>query len=320
MKRVAVLRGGPSSEYEVSLKSGGAVLEVLRKLDYIHKDIIITKNGEWLESGIVRSPEKALEAVDVVFLALHGEYGEDGQVQRLLQRLNIPFNGSNAFTSAVAFNKELTKRTLKESGVLMPSHRRIDRQNLYNLDSDIDYIKDTMHSELFVKPTASGSSVGARHISEISSLKQTLQELLTQHESVLVEEFIRGKEATVGVIEELRDHDLYVLPAVEIIPPSGLPFFSAEVKYNGATTEICPGRFSYDEKTKLAEAAAIVHRALHCTHYSRSDFIVRNGEVYFLEINTLPGLTNESLFPKAAAAIGLDFKDLIHHLIKTSKV
>jgi D-alanine-D-alanine ligase len=320
MKRVAVLRGGPSSEYDVSLRSGAAVLTALCKLEYPHKDITITKNGDWLESGIVKSPGKALEAVDVIFIALHGEYGEDGQVQRMLQRLNIPFTGSNAFSSAVAFNKELTKHSLKGHGIKMARHRKVDHTSLRNLQAEIDYIAETMQSELFIKPLSSGSSIGARYIGTHAHLRDALSELLELYEAVMVEEFIRGKEATVGVLEDFRDHDLYVLPPIEIVPPNGQPFFSNEVKYSGTTEEIVPGRFSYAEKAALADAAARIHRVLHCNHYSRSDFIVKDEEVYFLEINTLPGLTDESLLPKAAAAVGLSFEELIQHLIETSRV
>jgi D-alanine-D-alanine ligase len=319
MKRVAVLRGGPSSEYDVSLRSGAAVLEALRDLHYPHKDIIITKKGEWLEMGIARSPEKALEAVDTVFLALHGEFGEDGQVQRLLQRLKIPFTGSNALASAIAFNKELTKQTLKEHGINMAKHRRVSREELQDVDSLAESIVEDMGAELFIKPVTGGSSIGARYVPHAEALKPALEELLAEQESVMIEEFIRGREATVGLLHGFRNQDLYVLPVVEIVPPNGLPYFSAEVKYNGATEEIVPGRFTYHEKTKLADAATLVHRALNCNHYSRADFIVRDGEVYFLEINTLPGLTDQSLFPKAAAAVGLEFKDLIRHLVETSQ-
>ncbi len=320
MKRVAVLRGGPSSEYDVSLKSGAAVLSALQKLNYPHKDITITKKGDWLESGIARSPEKALEAVDVVFVALHGEYGEDGQIQRILQRLSIPFTGSNAFSSAVAFNKELAKHSLKDHGIKMAKHRRVDRASLHSLQSEIDYIRESMLPELFVKPLASGSSIGARYVANHTHLREVLSELLEIYDAVMVEEFIRGKEATVGVLERFRDHDMYVLPAIEIVPPHGQPFFSHEVKYNGTTEEIVPGRFSYAEKAALSDAAARIHKALHCDHYSRSDFIVKDGEVYFLEINTLPGLTDESLLPKAAAAVGLTFEELVRHLVETSRV
>lgn len=320
MKRIAVLRGGPSSEYDVSLLSGAAVLKSLRELNYPHKDIIISKKGEWLESGMTRTPDSALDAVDVVFIALHGEYGEDGQIQRILHRKNIPFTGSRAMSSAIAFNKELTKQTLKDFDIKMVPHRRVDKFSLHNLQFELDYIEETMHSELFVKPLASGSSIGARYIPDRSTLEAALRELLTLYDSVMVEEFIRGREATVGVLQNFRGQSLYVLPPIEIVPPGGQPFFSNEVKYNGMTEEICPGRFSFDEKVKLAEAAALAHTALHLDHYSRSDFIVKNGEVYFLEVNTLPGLTGESLLPKAAAAIGLEFNDLVKHLVETSRV
>jgi D-alanine-D-alanine ligase len=320
MKRIAVLRGGPSSEYDVSLLSGAAVLKSLRELNYPHKDIIISKKGEWLESGMTRTPDSALEAVDVVFIALHGEYGEDGQIQRILHRKKIPFTGSGAMSSAIAFNKELSKQTLKDFDIKMVPHRRVDKLSLHNLQFELDFIEETMHSELFVKPLASGSSIGARYTPDKTALETALRELLTLYDSVMVEEFIRGREATVGVLQDFRGQSLYVLPPIEIVPPGGQPFFSNEVKYNGTTEEICPGRFSYDEKAKLAEAATLAHTALHLDHYSRSDFIVRNGEVYFLEVNTLPGLTSESLLPKAAAAIGLEFNDLVKHLVETSRV
>lgn len=320
MKRIAVLRGGPSSEYDVSLLSGAAVLKSLRALNYPHKDIIISKKGEWLESGIVRTPDNALEAVDVVFIALHGEYGEDGQIQRLLHRKKIPFTGSGAMSSAIAFNKDLSKQTLKDFDIKMVPHRRVDKQSLHNIQFELDYIGETMSDELFIKPLNSGSSIGARYIPSKAALESALRELLSLYDAVMVEEYIRGREATVGVLQDFRGQSLYVLPPIEIVPPGGQPFFSNEVKYNGSTEEICPGRFSFDEKVKLAEAAALAHTALHLDHYSRSDFIVKNGEVYFLEVNTLPGLTDESLLPKAAAAIGLEFNELVKHLVETSRV
>lgn len=315
MKRVAVLRGGPSEEYSVSLKTGAAVLDALKGLDYAHKDIVITRKGEWLEDGFVRRPEAALEAVDVVFIALHGHYGEDGQVQKILQRLNIPFTGSKSLSSAVAFNKELTKHTLNSHNINMPRHRRMHREEVDRLDEEIPNIFQEIGNELFVKPLDSGSSLGARYVPNEETLRVALNDLFQIYDQVLIEQFIRGREATVGVLDNFRNEKLYTLPVIEIVPPGGEPLFSHENKYNGQTEEIVPGRFSYHEKAALAEAAAVVHKAIDCKNYSRSDFIVRDGEVYFLEINTLPGLTPESLFPKAAAAIGLDFPFLIQHLI-----
>jgi D-alanine-D-alanine ligase len=123
--RVAVLRGGPSNEYDVSMQSGANVLAALKELGYQVRDIVITRKGEWLENGLVKQPAQALEAVDAVFIALHGAYGEDGTLQRLLQIHKIPFTGSNALSSNIAFNKILTKQTLQEHGVLAPKDHKV---------------------------------------------------------------------------------------------------------------------------------------------------------------------------------------------------
>lgn len=319
MKRVAVLRGGPSEEYAVSMQTGRTVLTALDTLAYPHKDIVITKKGEWLENGYIKRPESTLEGVDMVFIALHGTYGEDGQVQRLLERKMLPFTGTRALSSSIAFNKELTKLTLQPHGILMPRHRRLQRSQLPEIDEIIQDIVTELGSELFIKPLASGSSIGARYIPNTVLLRSSIIELLSRYDNLLVEEFIRGREVTVGVLDQFRTENTYVLPAVEIIPPNGEPLFSHENKYNGKTAEIIPGRFSYHEKSELSRIAALVHEILGCRHYSRSDFIVKDGNIYFLEINTLPGLTDQSLYPKAAAAVGLSYTDLVKHLIELAR-
>ncbi len=314
-KRVAVLRGGPSEEYAESMLSGEAVLNALKQLGVSYKDIVITRKGEWLDNGFVKHPESALKTVDVVFIALHGQYGEDGQVQRILERTKIPFTGSRALTSAIAFNKELTKHTLRSHNIKMPRHRQVSLHELESIEDELPNIFSEIGSELFVKPVANGSSLGARYVPNKDSLRSALTELLQQYDKVMIEEFIRGREATVGILDNFRDEPTYTLPVIEIIPPNGTPLFSRENKYDGGTDKIVPGRFSYHEKSLLADAASLAHKIIGCKHYSRSDFIVRDGEVYFLEINTLPGLTAESLFPKAAAAVGLEFPGLVKHLV-----
>lgn len=316
--RVAVLRGGPSDEYSVSMQTGRRVLDALDELGYPHKDIVITKKGEWLENGFVRQPEATLEAIDVVFIALHGTYGEDGQVQRILERRMIPFTGSRAIPSAIAFNKELTKHTLVPLDIKMPKHRKINRAEFLETKDDIGDLFSVVGKELLIKPVASGSSFGAAYVPNETMLTSTLEKLFQTYENILIEEYIRGREATVGVINDFRSEKTYVLPTIEIIPPGGEPLFSHESKYNGKTEEVIPGRFSYHEKSELSRIAATIHEVMGCRQYSRSDFIVRNGDVYFLEINTLPGLTKESLFPKAAAAVGLSYPQLIKHLVDSA--
>lgn len=318
MKRIAVLRGGPSEEYSVSMQSGNAVLNALKRLEYPHKDVVITKNGEWLQDGFVRSPDATLEAVDTVFIALHGTYGEDGQVQRILERKGIPFTGSRALSSAIAFNKELTKHTLRPHSVRMPRHRRVKREEMDRLDEEIPHIFNEIGNELFIKPLTNGSSLGARYVPHEDALRNALSDLFTNYNQVLIEQYIRGREATVGILDNFREEQNYALPVIEIVPPSGEPMFSHEHKYNGQTDEICPGRFSYQEKAELSRIANQVHKLIDCKHYSRSDFIIRDGEIYFLEVNTLPGLTSESLFPKAAASVGLEFPELIRHLVENA--
>jgi len=318
-KRVAVLRGGPSSEYDVSMRSGSGVISALRDRGYHVIDIPVTKTGEWLVDGVVRTPDRALSTVDVVFIAMHGEYGEDGTVQRICERLHIPFTGSNAFPSSVAFNKDMTKRALKDAGINLPKHIKVTREHRPQIAEIVDAITATFGELFVVKPLTAGSSIGVSVV-PATELAATITAALEHYDSCMVEEYIKGVEATCAVIESFREQPLYVLPPIEIVPPATHQFFSADVKYDGRTTEICPGRFSYEEKERIAALATIVHETLDLSHYSRTDCIVRDGEVYFLEVNTLPGLTSESLFPKAAAAVGLMFPQLVSHLVETATV
>ena len=305
MKRIAVLRGGPSEEYDVSMLTGKSVLQALDLLDFEPKDITITKSGKWLHNGFELPPEKALGAIDVVFIALHGQYGEDGQVQRILERLCIPYVGTTALASGIAFNKELTKQSLFGHDVKLPRHRKMTKLEMPISEDEISLIFKEVGSELFIKPVAGGSSVGAAYVPNNETLRATLDSLFLNHDQIMIEEFVRGKEATVGVLENFRNEKHYALPVIEIIPPDGKPLFSYEDKYNGTTEEIVPGRFSYYEKTQLSDLAKKIHQVIGCRHYSRSDFILRDGDIYFLEVNTLPGLTPESLFPKATEAVGI---------------
>lgn len=318
MKRIAVIRGGPSSEYAISMKTGGAVLEALRTLDLPYKDVVITKGGEWLDGGIPRAPEQVLHAIDVVFIALHGAYGEDGRVQRIMHRLGIPYTGSRSLPSAIAFNKNLTKETLAPLGVAMPNSRRVRASEIEDLSALIDELNATLGETLFIKPVADGSSYGATKINDTIHLREQLPSILTTHPEVLIEEYINGREATVGLLEDFRGERHYVLPVIELIPPAYADFYDMTVKYNGETTYHCPGRFSSDEKEQLALIATLAHTTLGLSQYSRTDFIIRDGVPYFLEINTLPGFTATSNFPTAAASIGLAFPQLIAHLIDTA--
>lgn len=310
---VGVLRGGPSREHEVSLNTGAAILANLPEEQFLVRDIYINKNGDWHDRGRLISPERILRQVDVIMNGLHGEYGEDGQVQKLLEQFGVPYTGADSFGSYLAMNKLMSKMRAKEAGLLTPEFRYIN--NSADSEKVAFEIIRTFHQPVVVKPVGWGSSVGVSVVGGYAPVFTAIQNLFTEGApGVLIEEYIRGKEATAGVVEKLRGEALYTLPPVEIVPPSD-DFFSYGAKYSGATREICPGHFTRVATEELQRAAKIMHRALGLRHYSRSDFMVAPSGVYYLETNTLPGLTTESLLPKALASVGVAFKDFLTHLV-----
>jgi D-alanine-D-alanine ligase len=166
-----------------------------------------------------------------------------------------------------------------------------------------------------VKPADRGSSVGLALARTFRELAGALETAFSVSDNVLVEEFIRGREATCGVVDDFRDQETYALPPIEIRKP-GMEIWSYKDKYSGETEEICPGNFSVEEKRSLETLARQAHRALGLRHYSRSDFILAPRGIYLLEVNTLPGMTAESLLPKALAAVGCNYPDFLDHVIK----
>ncbi len=318
LTRVGVLRGGPSSEYEVSLKTGGNVLKTLREhfSDIYHAhDILIDKKGNWHIDGMPILPADLVRRVDVVFNALHGTYGEDGTVQLIFEIHGLPFTGSKSLPSAVGMNKVLSRQAFKDTGIKIPHGKEILSDHIReNITLVAGELFRSFPIPAVVKPVSAGSSVGV----SIARTQQELIEALTKASmygpSVLIEEYISGTEVTVGVIEGFRGQDLYVLPTVEIRPHTA--FFDYDAKYAGMSEEIVPARLAHAIKEELSHLAQKAHHALGLRHYSRSDFIIspRRG-IYLLETNTLPGLTDESLVPKALRAVGSDTHELVHHLI-----
>ncbi len=310
---VGVLRGGPSREHEISLKTGAAILANVPGDRFIARDIYIDKKGTWHDHGRPTSPDRILRQLDAVLIGLHGEYGEDGEVQKLLERFGVPYAGADSFGSYLAMHKLMAKMRAKEEGLLTPEFRHIERQE-DGEEIGRDIIR-TFSQPVVVKPIGWGSSVWVSVAAGYAPVLAAIEQLFAEGApSVLVEEYIRGREATVGVVENLRGEALYALPTIEIIPPPG-DFFSSAAKYSGATREICPGNFSRVSTEELQRAAKIMHRALGSRHYSRSDFIIAPKGVYYLETNTLPGLSRESLLPKSLAAVGIPFPDFLEHLV-----
>jgi len=311
--RVGVLRGGPSSEYEVSLQTGASVLKHLPE-QYKKEDILITKDGVWHFRGAPLDPLNLPNHIDVALLCLHGEYGEDGQVQKLLESIGVPFTGSGSLSSALGMNKLHSKKHLVDSGVKMPKHVSV-------LEGDSP---ETKASEAFnrfsppyiVKPADRGSSVGLFVVKNTHELAHAVKECLKVSPKVMIEEFIRGKEATCGVVEKMRGVDLYSLYPTEIVPPAKRAY-DYDAKYQSEETKIvCPGLFSEAEKDEISRLAILAHQKLGLRHYSRSDFIVSPRGIYYLETNTLPGLTSHSLVPKALESAGISYPEFLDHLVQ----
>lgn len=311
--RVGVLRGGPSSEYEVSLKSGETVINHLPE-HYVPVDILITKDGLWHDRGLTFSPDSLPRKVDVVFNALHGEYGEDGGVQRLLDSLKVKYTGSGHFSSALAMNKHLAKMVASRLGIKTPKFvLREENESLENLSNRV--IR-SFSPPWVIKPISKGSSVGVVVASHFPELFNILSDLETADYKFIIEEYIAGKEATCGVVENFRGQKIYALPSVEIRKPQGKTLFDYEAKYSGTTEEVCPGCFQEGEKKELESLSATIHEALGLADYSRSDFIVNRNGIYYLETNSLPGLTPNSLLPKSLAAVGVKSPHFIDHILK----
>jgi len=310
---IGVLRGGPSREHDVSLKTGHAIITHLPEDRYTTRDIYIDKEGAWHERGRPTTPDRVLPSVDAVVIGLHGEYGEDGEVQKLLERYGVPYTGSDSFGSYIAMHKVLTKERAKDIGLLTPKYRFIE-EGADTHAAAMEIVR-SFHQPVIVKPLRWGSSVGITIVGGFQPVHHAIDSLLEGGAGgVLVEELIRGTEATAGVVEGLRGESLYALPPIEIIPPES-DFFSYSAKYSGATREIVPGRFAKPVQEELMRMAKAMHEELGLRHYSRSDFIVSPKGIYFIETNTLPGMTSESLLPKSLAAIGVSFPEFLSHLV-----
>ena len=243
------------------------------------------------------------QLADVVFLGLHGACGEDGRIQAALDLMGVKYTGSGYLGSALAMDKDLTKRLIAGTGVKTPEWQTVDYA-----EGDISEIVKNAKLPCVVKPVDSGSSIGVAIPETAAELEAALIENL-KYGRVLIEQYVRGREIDVGVLGDRA------LPSIEIIPKHG--FYDYKNKYQaGATVEICPTPIDPAIEKRLGEAALKVHRALGLSAYSRSDFIVDGEEVYFLEINTLPGMTPTSLMPQEAAAVGVDYESLCKKVIE----
>lgn len=302
-KRIAVLLGGMSSEREISLKTGAAVLGALHRLGYraqaIEADRCLAEN---LKAG----------GFDIAFIALHGAFGEDGTVQGLLELLGIAYTGSGVLASAVSINKVATKQMLSCHGLPTPAFQVIAFPD-GAVDSALKAI--TLKTPFVVKPPEEGSTIGISIVAEPSGIRDAVELGLRYDSRLLIEEFIQGRELTAAVL------DGEALPLVEIIARGGFYDYQAKYQSQGDTKYVVAPAIGTDLTAQIQRLAAETYSALGCSGAARVDFLLTGeGRPYILEINTIPGMTEASLLPKAAGNAGIDFDRLVERILWSSRL
>lgn len=292
--RVGVLYGGGSDEAAISRKSGRAVLNALRLARVDARGIEVTKR---LPADLLKNK------IDFCFIALHGKYGEDGTVQGLCEMMRIPYSGSGVLASALSMNKALTKSLLSAHGIATAPFQVLSDSNQ----------KPALPLPFVVKPVDGGSAIGVTIVSKASQIKPAIKLAIKHSRQALAEKFVAGREVTAPVLGNK------VLPLVEIIPNRA--FYDFKAKYDkGGSLHVLPARLPARTASLIKKWALEAHNILGCKAFSRSDFIVdKNGRPFFLEINSVPGMTETSLYPESARAAGYSFSKMILEIIRHSR-
>jgi D-alanine-D-alanine ligase len=291
---IGVLMGGVSAEREISLRTGNAILTALLGCGY--KAIGIDADRDL--------PARLLaEGVEVAFIALHGRGGEDGSVQGLLETMCIPYTGSGILASSLALDKVMTKRILLQHGLPTP------RFDVYNVGDDMEAVIERIRTyPVIAKPAREGSTIGVTIAADAEALRQGLTVAAGYDRQVVIEEFIKGRETTVSVLDGVA------LPIIEVVPKSG--FYDFTSKYTAGQTEyLLPAEFEAPVAARMQQIAVDACQTLGCSGAARVDFMVRGDELLCLEVNTIPGMTATSLLPKAAAVTGIDFGELVQRIL-----
>ncbi|MDE2027600.1 MAG: D-alanine--D-alanine ligase [Candidatus Omnitrophica bacterium] len=298
---IGVLMGGYSSEREISLRSGQAVAEALSQEGYRVVPLDITANDS---PKIIQQIQKA--PLDVAFIALHGRLGEDGTIQDILEKLDIPYTGCGVKASQTAFNKILTQKALAAAGLPVPVHYCITDGKVVDFKGAWNHIKST---PMVVKPACEGSSIGVHMVRHPSEWEPAFKNALNYGPQIIIEQFIRGREFTAGIF------DRECLPLVEICPNA--TFFNFTAKYQkGATQYVCPAVIDEGLAGKIKAMSLAAAEVLGCQEFCRVDLRVDdNRQPFILEINTIPGFTGTSLFPKAAKEAGYSFVQVCEKLL-----
>ena len=311
--------GGYSSEYKISIKSGEVVYKTLSKEKDINLYKVIIKKDEWYHEDkdfkkyeikkdtfqIIKNDQ--LISIDLVFNTIHGIPGENGEIQSYLEKIGINQTSSESYESKITFDKNICKEEIKKIGYLTPKSLIINK----NDDYDVEEILSKLKLPIFIKPNAGGSSFGISRVDDKKNIINSINFCFKEDDNALIEEEISGREISVGVIK--YKNKIISLPTTEIISHNS--FFDYDAKYNGESDEITPADITKEEEEEVRKISLDIYKKLNIKGFSRCDFILRNNLFYFLEVNTNPGLTEESILPQQAIAANISLKDLFRSVI-----
>ena len=316
---VGILRGGSSGEYELSLKTGAAMHAALPEDKYDTRDIFIDRNGLWHLRGLPATPARALAQVDVALIGLHGGAGEDGTVQRILERAGIPYAGARPHAAGLSLNKARAREFLRKAHIRMPE------AILLTTADDTDTAR--MAREVFqhfgppyvVKAVSEGSSRGIRFAPTIVELPAMIGDVIDAHGSALVEQYVHGDEVHAGVIEGFRGEELYALPVSHVQIPSANRFYNPYSHGLDAIRHTVPSKLSFAVKDRIADMMRAAHRALGMSHFSAANFIVTKSGPYLLEVDAIPHLYQGAAFPPMLEAVGSSTREFLEHAISLAR-
>ncbi|MDO8561669.1 MAG: ATP-grasp domain-containing protein [bacterium] len=316
---VGVLRGGTSKEYNLSLKTGGAILSALPESKYDTRDILVDKSGVWHSRGIPMEAPRALAQIDIVINGLHGGVGEDGTVQRVLDRAGVAYAGSRAGGSQLSLNKIRAREILQEAGLRMPRAVSFNLENELTTGEMAQAVFSQFGPPYIVKPASEGASYGIQFAINLLELPDVIGDVLDEFGAVLVEEYIRGDEVSVGIVENFRRQELYALPPAHVRIPDNTRFLGSSHHEEASAKHVCPSNFTQEEKRAIEDLARSAHRALGLSHFSRADIIQTRRGPYLLEINSLPGLYEGASMPVMLEAVGSSTREFLEHAIALAR-
>ena len=316
---IAIFTGGDSSERVISIKSAQQVLKWLEAAGHSCY-LVEVKRGKW--TVILGGKKVALDknsfsflnkeekvTFDFIWNSINGTPGEDGKLQGYFEMMGIPYSSSNHFSSALTFDKYTCKSFLKQHGILTPEASLVRKE----LEADLEAVAEIVGFPCFVKPNSGGSSFGTTKVGRLEELQPALEEALQEDHEAIVERYIKGTEVTCGLMKSGKDFTVF--PITEIIPEN--EFFDYESKYTvGKAKEITPARIDEDLSKQCQEMAMAIYKLTSCSGIIRVDFIIKGNQVYFLELNSIPGMSEESIIPKQVHSMGLEMPAVLQQIIE----